>query len=355
MKKMINHVDNIVREQLEGIAKAHPELQVNLAPFYIRRKTRGKPKVALISGGGSGHEPMHGGYVGFGMLDGACPGEMFTSPTPDQMYECGQQVNSGKGVLFLVKNYTGDVLNFETAVELLHGDGIAVQAALIDDDVAVKDSLYTAGRRGVAATVLAEKILGAATEEGYTLEQCTKLAKRIANRGRSIGIALSACTVPAVGKPGFDLADNEIEFGVGIHGEPGIRRAPFTDSDTVTTEMMAEIFDNAPYQRTIRRWNNDTGEWQEESWTTEALNRGDKVIVLVNSLGGTPLSELYCVFRKVAELLEQQGITIKRNLIGAYCTSLDMQGVSITVLKVDDEMLSLWDRPVNTPALRWGC
>ncbi|MGF1761236.1 dihydroxyacetone kinase subunit DhaK [Photobacterium sagamiensis] len=355
MKKMINHVDNVVKEQLEGISKAHPELQVNLEPFYIRRKTLGKPKVALISGGGSGHEPMHGGYVGYGMLDGACPGEMFTSPTPDQMYECGKQVNSGKGVLFLVKNYTGDVLNFETSVELLHGDGIKVQAALIDDDVAVKDSLYTAGRRGVAATVLAEKMLGAATEEGYTLEQCTKLAKRIANRGRSMGIALSACTVPAVGKPGFDLADNEIEFGIGIHGEPGIRRAPFTDSDTITTDMMAEIFDNTPYQRTVRHWDNEAGEWQEEIWTTESLDRGDKVIVLVNSLGGTPLSELYCVFRKVAELLEQQGITIARSLVGAYCTSLDMQGVSITLLKVDDEMLSLWDQPVNTPALRWGC
>lgn len=355
MKKMINHVDNVVKEQLEGIAKAHPELTVNFDPCYIYRASQGRPKVALISGGGSGHEPMHGGFVGQGMLDAACPGEVFTSPTPDQIYACGQQVDRGEGILFLVKNYTGDVMNFETAVELLHGDGVKVQAALIDDDVAVKDSLYTAGRRGVAATVLAEKILGAATEIGFTLEQCSELAKRIANQGRSIGIALSACTVPAAGKPGFELADNEMEFGVGIHGEPGIKRAPFSDSDTTTTAMMAHLLDNSSYQRTVRRWDNGKAEWLEESWTTTPLEQGDKVIVLINSLGGTPLSELYCVYRKVAELLDHHSISIERNLIGAYCTSLDMQGVSITLLKVDDEMLQLWDQPVNTPALRWGC
>ncbi|MDF2153549.1 dihydroxyacetone kinase subunit DhaK [Vibrio sp. CAU 1672] len=355
MKKMINHVDNVVREQLEGIAKAHPEFTVNLDPAFIRRAVLPENKVALISGGGSGHEPMHGGLVGYGMLDAACPGEIFTSPTPDQMYECAKQLNTDEGVLFLIKNYTGDVMNFETAIELLHGDGIKVQAALIDDDVAVKDSLYTAGRRGVAATVLAEKILGAATEQGYSLAQCSELAKRITNRARSIGIALSACTVPAAGKAGFELADNEIEFGIGIHGEPGIKRAAFTDCDTTTSEMMQHLLDNSSYQRSVRRWNMDLGDWQEEVWTTEPLMQGDNVIVLVNSLGGTPLSELYCVYRKVAELLEKRGMSIARNLVGAYCTSLDMQGVSISLLNADDEMLSLWDKPVNTPALRWGC
>lgn len=355
MKKMINQVDNVVREQLEGIAKAHPELEVNLDPMYIARRDLKSGKVALVSGGGSGHEPMHGGYVGMGMLDGACPGEMFTSPTPDQMYECGQKVDVGEGVLFLIKNYTGDVLNFETAVELLHGDGIKVQATLVDDDVAVKDSLYTAGRRGVATTVLAEKILGAAAEEGYDLEKMSELAKRIANRGRSIGVALSACTVPAAGKPSFELADNEIEFGIGIHGEPGIERRAFTDGDTITTDMMNAILEDQPYERVVRRWNNGAGDWQDETWTTETLKGGDRVIVLVNNLGATPLSELYMVYRKVAEMLEQHDIKIERNMIGSYCTSLDMQGVSITLLKVDDEMLSLYDMPVNTPALRWGC
>ncbi|MCG7584843.1 dihydroxyacetone kinase subunit DhaK [Photobacterium sp. OFAV2-7] len=355
MKKMINQVDNVVKEQLQGVAKAHPELEVSLDPMYIVRGERKAAKVALVSGGGSGHEPMHGGFVGKGMLDGACPGEMFTSPTPDQMYECGQKVDAGEGVLFLVKNYTGDVLNFETAVELLHAEGTKVQATLIDDDVAVKDSLYTAGRRGVATTVLAEKILGAAAEEGYDLDKISELAKKIANRGRSLGVALSACTVPAAGKPSFELDVKEIEFGVGIHGEPGIERRAFTDGDTITGDMMREILDNQPYERTVRRWNNDSGEWQDESWVTESLEAGDRVIVLVNNLGATPQSELYMVYRKVAEILEPLNITIERNLIGSYCTSLDMQGLSITLLKVDDEMLSLYDMPVNTPAMRWGC
>lgn len=355
MKKMINRVDDVVSDQLKGFAKANPDLIVSLDPFYISRQKPANPKVALISGGGSGHEPMHGGFVGLGMLDGACPGEVFTSPTPDQMYECAKQVESGEGILFLVKNYTGDVMNFETAVELLHGDGFKVQAALIDDDVAVKDSLYTAGRRGVAGTVLAEKILGTATEQGYSLDECSKLAKRITNHTRSIGISLAACTVPAAGIPGFTLADNEVEFGIGIHGEPGIKRMPFTDSDSMVTQMMERLLDNTPYERDVRRWDNDKGEWLEEKWTTSPLIQGDNVIVLVNSLGGTPLSEQYCVYRKVAEIVEKNGLSIERNLIGAYCTSLDMQGVSITILNADDEMLSLWDKPVHTPALRWGC
>ncbi|WP_416412316.1 dihydroxyacetone kinase subunit DhaK [Pantoea sp. App145] len=352
MKKLINKVDDVVREQLEGFALAHPELMVNTEPFYVCRRTD-KPKVALISGGGSGHEPMHGGFVGFGMLDGACPGHIFTSPTPDQMYECAQKVNGDNGILLLIKNYTGDILNFETAAELLHGEGIPVQVAVIDDDVAVKDSLYTAGRRGVATTVLAEKILGAAAEEGYSLDECVQLATRIGNRGRSIGVALSACTVPAAGRASFDLADDEIEFGIGIHGEPGIRREKYSDCDTLVTEMVNEILDNTPYSRVLRQWDGDKGEWVENSQTTEPLNEQDSVIVLVNGLGGTPLSELYAVYRKTAELLTGRNIHIARNLVGTFCSSIDMQGVSITLLKVDEEMLTLWDFPVSTPALRW--
>lgn len=352
MKKLINDVDSLIKEQLEGFAKAHPDLTVSLDPYFVYRQPD-KPRVALISGGGSGHEPMHAGFVGFGMLDGACPGFVFTSPTPDQMYECGLRVNSGNGVLFIVKNYTGDILNFETAAELLYGEGIPVQVAVIDDDVAVKDSLYTAGRRGVATTVLAEKILGAAVENGYSLEQCAQLATKIANRGRSLGVALSACTVPAAGKRSFELADNEIEFGVGIHGEPGIKRDVWRDGDTLVAAMMRELFDNTPYTRNIRQWDNDSGSWREEERTTEALNGGDRVIALVNGLGATPVSELYGVYRKASELLEQQHIAVARSLVGTYCSALDMQGVSITLLKADEEMLSLWDYPVNTPGLRW--
>lgn len=352
MKKLINKVDDVVREQLEGFALAHPELTVNTEPFYVCRRSD-KPKVALISGGGSGHEPMHAGFVGFGMLDGACPGHIFTSPTPDQMYECAQNVSNDNGVLLLIKNYTGDILNFETAAELLHGEGIAVQVAVIDDDVAVKDSLYTAGRRGVATTVLAEKLLGAAAEEGYSLDQCAALAARIGNQGRSIGVALSSCTVPAAGKPSFSLPEDEIEFGIGIHGEPGIRREKYTDGDTIVSAMLDEILDNTPYVRTLRQWDREKGEWVDDTRTTTSLNAGDSVIVLVNGLGATPASELYGVYRKVAEVLAAKQINIARNLVGTYCSAIDMQGVSITVLKVDDEMLSLWDFPVSTPALRW--
>lgn len=354
MKKMINKVEDVVKQQLEGFAIAHKELEVSLDPMFIVRKNQSHSKVAIISGGGSGHEPMHGGFVGQGMLDGACPGEMFTSPTPDQMYECGLKAHSGKGVLFLVKNYTGDVLNFETSLELLHAEGIEVQTALIDDDVAVKDSLYTAGRRGVATTVLAEKILGAAAESSYTLEQLSVLAKRIANNGRSFGVGLKACTVPAAGKPSFTLEDNEVEFGVGIHGEPGIERRPYVDCDSLTESMMAEILNNNPYVREVRLWDNSIGDWKTETWTTEPLLKGDKVIVLINNLGATPESELYIVFRKVAETLTEQGITIERSIIGSYCTSLDMQGVSITILNADKEMIALFDRPVKTPSLCWG-
>lgn len=354
MKKLINKVENIVKEQLEGINLAHPELNLSLEPRYLwRADTQGH--VALVSGGGNGHEPLHAGFIGKGMLTGACPGEIFTSPTPDQMYECGQKVDNGNGVLFFIKNYTGDVLNFETAVEMLHLDGVKVGSVLVDDDVAVKDSLYTAGRRGVAATVLVEKIVGAAAENGYSLEACEKLARRVNNASRSFGVALSACVVPAAGKPSFILEDNEVEFGVGIHGEPGIERREYSTLDTLVDEMFAELIDCPPYTRELREWNRDKGEWQGVEVTTEEFDAGSDYIVLVNGLGGTPGSELYGAYRRLHQNSEKAGYNIARNLIGNYCTSLNMEGLSITFLKADKEILTLWDAPVNTPALRWGC
>ncbi len=356
MKKLINAVDNVVREQLQGMAVAHPDiLKVHIDPHYLTRADAPvKGKVALVSGGGSGHEPMHGGFVGMGMLDGACPGEVFTSPTPDQMYECAKAVDGGAGVLFIVKNYTGDVLNFETAAELAFADGIQVQSILIDDDVAVKDSLYTAGRRGVGTTVLAEKIVGAAAEAGYTLAQCADLCRKVNNYGRSMGMALTSCTVPAAGKPTFELGDNEIEIGIGIHGEPGQKRMALKAADEITEMMALEIITDKAYSRTTREWDNDQGTWVDMELVDQPFQSGDQVIAFVNSMGGTPVSELYAIYRKLAEVCQQNGLTIVRNLIGPYITSLEMQGCSITLLKVDEEILRFWDAPVNTPGLRWG-
>lgn len=354
MKKLINKVENVVKEQLEGMLLAHPEFQYSAEPRYIWRNEK-ENKVALLSGGGSGHEPLHAGFIGKGMLTGACPGEVFTSPTPDQMYECGKTVDNGEGVLFFIKNYTGDVLNFEMAVELLHFDGVKVGSVLIDDDVAVKDSLYTAGRRGVGATVLVEKIVGAAAEQGYSLEECEMLARRVNNVSRSFGVALSACVVPAAGKPSFVLADNEVEFGAGIHGEPGIERREYTDVDTLVDQMFAELVDCSPYSRVMREWDREQGTWQDVEVTTEEFESGSEYIVLVNGLGGTPESELYGAYRKLHQNCEKAGYKIARSLVGNYCTSLNMEGFSITLLKADEEILKLWDAPVNTLALRWGC
>lgn len=356
MKKLINAIPDIVKEQLEGMAMAHPDLlTVHYEPNYIvRADAPVAGKVALISGGGSGHEPMHGGFVGMGMLDAACPGEVFTSPTPDQMYEAAKAVNSGAGVLFLVKNYTGDVLNFETAAELAAADGIPVQSILIDDDVAVKDSLYTAGRRGVGTTVLVEKIVGAAAEAGYTLDQCADLARKVNSHGRTMGMALTSCTVPAAGKPTFDLGEDEIEIGIGIHGEPGQKRMPMATADEITTMLAEEILTDGSYTRTVREWDRDNGDWVEVTLTDNPFGAGDEFIAFVNSMGGTPVSELYAVYAKLNEVVEAHGGTIVRNLIGPYITSLEMQGMSITLLKADDEILKFWDAPVKTPGLRWG-
>ncbi|MFN8110086.1 MAG: dihydroxyacetone kinase subunit DhaK [Thermoleophilia bacterium] len=332
MKKLINDPADVVKEALLGVEAAHGDLvKVNHDPKYIVRADAPKQgKAAIISGGGSGHEPMHGGFVGRGMLDGACPGEVFTSPTPDQMLECTKAVDGGAGVLHIVKNYTGDVMNFELAAELARGEGIQVEAVVIDDDVAVKDSLYTAGRRGVGATVLAEKICGAAAEEGKSLAEVTQLCRDVNANARSMGMALTSCTVPAAGKPTFELGDDEMEIGIGIHGEPGRERMKLKSAAEITALLANPIVEDLPF------------------------GSGDRVLAFVNSMGGTPLVELYVVFNELKKLLDSKGITISRHLIGPFITSLEMAGCSITLLKLDDEMTRLWDAPVLTPALRWG-
>ena len=332
MKKLINEIDNIVTEAVQGMLVAHPDLlEINIEPNYLVR--RGAPieaKVALVSGGGSGHEPMHGGYVGLGMLDGACPGAVFTSPTPDQIYECTKRVSSGRGVVHIVKNYTGDILNFEMAAELAQAEGIEVQSVVINDDVAVQDSLYTAGRRGVGATVLAEKIAGAKAEQGASLTEVADTVKKVNENGRSMGMALTSCTVPAAGKPTFELAEDEMEIGIGIHGEPGRERMKLEQADRIVDRLMEPVLGDLPFKS------------------------GDRVLALVNGMGGTPLIELYIAMRRVGEALSEGGYRLERTLIGNYITSLEMAGLSITLLKLDDELLHLWDAPVHTPGLRWG-
>ncbi len=333
MKKLINDPADVVNEALRGIEAAHADrVRVDHDNKIIYRKDAPRQgKVGLISGGGSGHEPMHGGFVGLGMLDAACAGEVFTSPVPDQMMEATKQVDGGAGVLHIVKNYTGDVMNFEMAAEMAASDsGVEVLSVVTDDDVAVQDSLYTAGRRGVGVTVLLEKIVGAAAEEGRSLQEVADLAKKINDSGRSMGMALTSCTVPAAGKPTFDLADDEMEVGIGIHGEPGRRRVPLAPAKDVAAMLVEPILGDLPY------------------------GQGDSVIAFVNGMGGTPLIELYIMFNEVASLLDKAGITIARSLVGSYITSLEMAGCSVTLLKADDEMVGLWDAPVNTPGLRWG-
>ncbi len=331
MKKLINDAEAVVDEALAGMTAAHPDLLRVIEPNVVVRADGPRSgKVGIISGGGSGHEPMHGGFVGLGMLDAACPGAVFTSPVPDQMLAATKAVDGGAGVLHIVKNYTGDVMNFELAAELAQAEGIEVTSVVIADDVAVKDSLYTAGRRGVGGTVLAEKIVGAAAEEGQDLAAVTALCQKVQDNVRSMGMALTSCTVPAAGKPTFEIGDDEMEIGVGIHGEPGRERRALASADEVTEALMTPILDDLPF------------------------SSGDRVIAFVNGMGGTPLIELYVVYNKVAAMCRDRGVTIERNLIGSYITSLDMAGASITLLKVDDEMLRLWDAPVHTAALRWG-
>jgi dihydroxyacetone kinase-like protein len=332
MKKLINRPEDAVAEALEGVAVAHGDrLRVHTDPDYIvRADAPVQGKVALVSGGGSGHEPMHGGFVGEGMLDAACPGEVFTCPTPDQMLAATKAVGGGAGVLHIVKNYTGDVMNFEMAAELAHDEGIEVEQVVIDDDVAVKDSLYTAGRRGVGATVLAEKICGAAAELRRPLAEVAGLCRKVNANARSMGVALTSCTVPLAGKPTFELGPDEMEIGVGIHGEPGRERRRLASAHAIVDELASAIVDDLPF------------------------SRGERVLAFVNGMGGTPLMELYVVYGELHKLLEARGITIARNLIGSYITALDMAGCSITLLRLDDELTALWDAPVNTTGLRWG-
>lgn len=355
MKKLINQPDSFVRESLAGMAAAHSSLlKVNFDPTFVYRADAPVTgKVAIISGGGSGHEPMHAGFVGMGMLDAACPGEVFTSPTPDQMLAAAKQVDGGAGVLYIVKNYSGDVMNFEMATELARVEDIRVLNVLIDDDVAVQDSLYTQGRRGVGTTVLAEKICGAAAADGYNLSQVADLCRRVNLNGRSMGMALTSCTVPTKGSPTFSLGDREMEIGIGIHGEPGRERMPLKSVDEITEILALSIINDRRYSRTVREWDEPQEEWVDVELVNSEFKSGDRVLAFVNGMGGTPLSELYIVYRKLAEICQKHGLQIVRNLIGNYITSLEMQGCSITLLKVDDEMLRLWDAPVKTASLCW--
>ena len=332
VKKFLNNPDDFVPESLAGLAAAHSDLlRVDLEQqIVVRREAPVSGKVALVSGGGSGHEPLHGGFVGKGMLDAACPGAVFTSPVPDQMLAATKAVDGGAGVVHIVKNYTGDVLNFRMAAELAEDEGIQVESVLTNDDVAVEDSLYTAGRRGVGITVLVEKIAGAKAEAGGTLAEVAGIARKVNAQGRSFGVALTSCATPSSNGPIFEIGPDEMEFGVGIHGEPGRRREPIRPAAEIVEQMTTAILtdlDPAP---------------------------GANVLAFVNGLGGTPLIELYLVYNELTKQLEGHGLTASRNLVGNYITSLEMAGVSITLLVLDDELTALWDAPVHTPALRWG-
>lgn len=332
MKKFINDIDHMLEESLQGFAAAHADLvSLNLEPSFLTRKDKASNKVAIISGGGSGHEPLHSGFIGYGMLDAACPGYVFTSPTPDQMLAAAEAVECGRGVLFIVKNYAGDVMNFEMAAEML---AVEHETVLTSDDVAVVNSTYTSGRRGVAGTVLVEKVVGSLAESGADLAACKALGDRVNNHCASMGVALTSCTVPAAGRPTFDINDDELEMGVGIHGEPGRRREPMRAANSIVADMVDAILHdfqarNIPLERS-------------------------EVLLFVNGFAATPLMELYLIYNTAARLLEQHGLHIARSLVGNYITALDMAGASITVCLLDDEIKQHWDSPVHTPALRWG-
>jgi dihydroxyacetone kinase-like protein len=331
MKKFINDPADVVKESLAGLAAAHPDLvRVDFENQIVVRKDAPTGKVAIISGGGSGHEPMHGGFVGAGMLDAACPGEVFTSPVPDQMLAATKAVDGGAGVVHIVKNYTGDVMNFKLAAEMAEDEDIKVESVLTNDDVAVEDSLYTAGRRGVGITVLAEKIAGAKAEAGGSLAEVAAIARKVNDNGRSFGVAFTSAWTPSSPTPTFEIGADEMEFGVGIHGEPGRRREKVKPAAEIVAEMAEAILSDldAP--------------------------SGSNVLAFVNGLGGTPTIELYVIYNELAKQLAERGLTATRSLVGDYITSLEMAGASITLLKLDDELTKLWDAPVHTPALRWG-
>lgn len=328
MKKFINRIDDLLVESLSGFGAAHRDLvNVHLDPNFVTRANKAQNKVALISGGGSGHEPLHTGFIGYGMLDAACPGHVFTSPTPDQMIAAAEAVENGKGVLFIVKNYAGDVMNFEMAAEMLPFENATV---LTSDDVAVENSTYTTGRRGVAGTVIVEKCVGSLAETGADLAACKALGDKVNSRTASMGVALTSCTVPAAGRPTFDIEQHELEMGVGIHGEPGRRREKMRSADEIVGDLVAAILhDLKPAQ-------------------------DSEVLLMVNGFTGTPLMELYVLYNAAAKLLSESGVRVVRSLVGDYVTSLEMAGASVTVCLLDDEILHHWDSPVHTPALRWG-
>jgi dihydroxyacetone kinase, DhaK subunit len=332
MKKLINDPRSVTAEYLEGLGAAHPLLvRVSMRPQYVVRSDAPvSGKVAILSGGGSGHEPLHAGFVGPGMLDAAVPGPVFSSPTPDPIVAATKAVDGGAGVLYVVKNYTGDVLNFETAAELAALDGIDVRTVVVNDDVAVRDSLYTAGRRGVAGALVVEKIAGAAAERGDDLDGIDELCRRVVAGARSMGVAIAPPTVPHSGEPSFVLADDEVEFGIGIHGEPGRERRPFAPVDRLVDDLLEAIL------------------------ADRSLPAGERVLLVLNGMGSTPSAELYIAFRRAAEVLGAVGAEVTRSLVGSFVTSLDMQGFSVTVVPLDDELITLWDAPVHTAALRWG-
>jgi len=332
MKKLINKPEDVVKEALAGMLAAHPDLlHVDVEQQIIVRKDAPVPnKVGVSSGGGSGHEPMHGGFVGRGMLDAACPGAVFTSPVPDQILAATKAVSSGSGVLHIVKNYTGDVMNFEMAAELAAAEGIEVASVVTNDDVAVQNSTWTAGRRGVGVTVLLEKIVGGFAETGAPLEQVAALARKVNERGRSMGMALTSCTVPTAGHPTFELGEDEMEIGIGIHGEPGRRRVKLAPAAEIVEMLATPVIEDLE------------------------LKAGEQVLAFVNGMGGTPLIELYVAYNELQRILQGKQIGIGRSLVGSYITSLEMAGCSITLLRLDDELAKYWDAPVHTPALRWG-
>jgi dihydroxyacetone kinase-like protein len=331
MKKFINDPADVVKDSLAGLAAAHPDLvSVDFENQIVVRRDAPTGKVAIISGGGSGHEPMHGGFVGTGMLDAACPGEVFTSPVPDQMLAATKAVDGGAGVVHIVKNYTGDVMNFKLAAEMAEDEDIKVESVLTNDDVAVQDSLYTAGRRGVGVTVLAEKIAGAKAEAGGSLAEVAAIARKVNDNGRSFGVAFTSAWTPSSPTPTFEIGADEMEFGVGIHGEPGRRREKVRPAAEIVAEMTEAILDDLD------------------------ATSGSNVLAFVNGLGGTPMIELYVIYNELAKQLDKRRLTATRSLVGDYITSLEMAGASITLLKLDDELTELWDAPVHTPALRWG-
>ena len=328
MKKFMNSTDDFLKESLQGFGAAHKDIVTcYYNPNFIIRSKVKEGKVALITGGGSGHEPMHGGFVGYGMLDAACPGYVFSSPSPDQMIAAIEKVDSSVGVLFIVKNYSGDIMNFQMAAEMTTGPN---ETVLTNDDVAVENSSFTTGRRGVAATVIVEKIIGSLAEHGGSLKDCKKLGDKVNKNSGSMGVAFSSCIVPAAGKPTFELGAHEMEFGVGIHGEPGRRRDKIKNAQEITNELLNAILEDLKPENK------------------------EEILLVVNGMGGTPLSELYLIYDNAKKILDNKNIKIARSLVGNYCTSLEMQGASITLTKLDPELVKHWDSAVHTAAMRWG-